>query len=447
MLAIDKNQKAADRLAGEIHCLRSLVAYLSNDVEGTISHARMALELVSSELWTVRVLARVYLAIGLLMSGDQPGSYNAIYSGLREEKVQIVACKATLLSVMCNIFWFAADLKSMEQTASQAIALCMEADFLQILRNSNDYLGRVKYYRNDLPEAEELFASVTAKSGSNYGTAYISSVSGLSMTYQAMGKEVKARQVIGDAIALLLETGNTTQLPIIQAMQAELALMQGDLAFAKHWAASLGLVPPIRPMYGFMTPYLTLVRVWLAQDTPQSLAKVGELLAELQEYLERAHNTRFLIETLAMKALLAQTLDDPVAAQATLTQALRMAQAGRFIRIFVDAGPEMARLLSQLEVDDDLRDYVGEIRAAFPALQQTQKALKQGDLLDPLTDRELQILELLGERLSNKEIAAQLVISAGTVKGHTIKIYQKLDVNGRRQAVDKAVELGLLMPA
>jgi len=104
-------------------------------------------------------------------------------------------------------------------------------------------------------------------------------------------------------------------------------------------------------------------------------------------------------------------------------------------------------LFTQLEVDDDLRDYVGKIRSAFLALRQTREAMRQGELLDPLTDRELQILELLQERLSNNEIAAQLVISSGTVKGHTIKIYQKLDVNGRRQAVDKAVELGLLMPA
>jgi len=218
------------------------------------------------------------------------------------------------------------------------------------------------------------------------------------------------------------------------------------LAKASQWAASLGSVPPLQPMYGILAPHLTLVRVWLAQDTPQSRAKAGELLTELQEYLERTHNTRFLIETLAMQALLAQAPDDPEAAQATLTQALRLAQAGGFIRVFVDAGPEMARLLSQLKVDDDLRDYVGQIRSAFPALQQTQRALRQGELLDPLTDRELQILELLKERLSNNEIAAQLVISSGTVKGHTIKIYQKLDVNGRRQAVDKAVDLGLLMP-
>jgi len=445
LLADDANQEAAKRLAGEIHSLRSLVAYHSSDGEGAISHARMALERVPSELWIVRVLARLYLAGGLLMTGNQSGSYRAIYSAFEEEKGQNERFKGTLLSVVCNIHWLSADLQGLKQAADQSIVLCLESDYRQVLRNSYDFLGRVNYQQNDLPGAEELFIKVTTKPYLNYGTSYVSSVCGLSMTYQALGKEDEAWQVTEEAIAFLLETGNTTQLPNVQAMQAELALKQGDLASAKQWAANLGLVPPLRPMHGFLAPHLTLVRIWLAQDTPLSRAKAAELLTELQAYLEATHNTRFLIETLAMKALLAQVLDDPESAQAILTQALRLAQAGGFIRVFVDAGPEMARLLSQLEVDDDLRDYLGQIRSAFPSLQQTQKAMRQGELLDPLTDRELQILELLCERLSNKEIASQLVISPGTVKGHTIKIYQKLDVNNRRKAVEKAVELGLLM--
>jgi LuxR family maltose regulon positive regulatory protein len=70
----------------------------------------------------------------------------------------------------------------------------------------------------------------------------------------------------------------------------------------------------------------------------------------------------------------------------------------------------------------------------------------QEEILDPLTNRELQILELLKERMTNKEIAAQLTISPGTIKGHTIRIYHKLDVKGRHQAVEKAIVLGILPP-
>jgi len=447
MLADEPDQEKAAKLTGEIQTLRSMLVYLAGDAESAISHARAALELLPPELWIVRVLARLYLGGGLLMLGDKSSALQVLYNSFGEEPIQNDHFKATTLSVACNIHWQIADLQGMRQAASESIALSQKSNCFQILGNSQAYLGFVYYQYSNLPAAVECFTSVVGMPYHNYGTAYINSICGLSMTYQALGKEAEARQVIEDSISFLLGTGNSYMLPSILATQAELALKQGNLAAAKQWAANLGLVPPLRPMYGLLAPHLVLAKVWLAQDTPASQAKASELLLQLREYLEKTYNTRFLIETLALQALQAQSLGDQDFALATLEQALRLAQAGGFIRVFVDEGPGMARLFTQLEVDDDLRDYVGKIRSAFPALRQTREAMRQGELLDPLTDRELQILELLQERLSNNEIAAQLVISSGTVKGHTIKIYQKLDVNGRRQAVDKAVELGLLMPA
>ena len=104
----------------------------------------------------------------------------------------------------------------------------------------------------------------------------------------------------------------------------------------------------------------------------------------------------------------------------------------------------MTDLLSRLKPSQGLRNYVDQIRAAFPASQGSVPFTSPEELLEPLTNRELQILELLRGRLTNKEIATQLVISPGTVKWHTIRIYDKMDVNGRRQAVEKAIKLGIL---
>ena len=446
ILADRPDKEATGRLDGEIHTLRSLILFHTGDLEGAVFEARKALEQTPPELWTVRSLARLYLSGGLLMTGDKSGSLRAIYGAFEEEKSKSERFKANLLLLVCYIYWISADLRSMQQSAESAITLCLELNHLQILEICQFQLGCVHYQRNDLRAAAELFAGAIARPYQNFGTCYSDCVCGLSMTYQAQGKEVEARQVIEDAIAFLLSTGNSTQLPYILSLQAEIALQQGNLALASQWAEKLNPVLTLRPMSLFIESPLTLVKVWLAQNTPASLAKAGELLAQLQEYLEGTYNTRFLIDTMALQALHQQSLGDQESAQAALVKALRLAQAGGFIRIFVDAGPEMARLFSQLEVDDDLRDYVGKIRAAFPGLRQTQSALRQGELLDPLTDREMQILRLLQKRLSNKEIAAQLVISAGTVKGHTIKIYQKMNVEGRRQAVEKAIALGLLIP-
>ena len=193
-----------------------------------------------------------------------------------------------------------------------------------------------------------------------------------------------------------------------------------------------------------MALHLTLIKVWLAQNTPAYQVKAAELLDQLQEYLTNIHNTRFLIDTLALQALLADAIGDHAKALDALEKSLRLAQPGGFVRVFVDLGSKMAALLARIEADNSLRDYVLRIQTAFPEFQLNQKTLSQGELLEALTNRELQILELLREHLTNKEIATQLVISPGTVKGHTIRIYQKLNVKGRHQAVEKAISLGIL---
>jgi LuxR family maltose regulon positive regulatory protein len=120
------------------------------------------------------------------------------------------------------------------------------------------------------------------------------------------------------------------------------------------------------------------------------------------------------------------------------------------VRLFVDLGPRVADLLGRLQergrVINGGAPYVGQILSALRTSAPTPASASQEGLIEPLTERELEVLGLLGRRLSNKEIAARLVIAPGTVKSHTIHIYQKLDVNGRRQAVERARALGILSP-
>ena len=129
-----------------------------------------------------------------------------------------------------------------------------------------------------------------------------------------------------------------------------------------------------------------------------------------------------------------------------------MAEPGGFIRLFVDLGPRMADLLKQLIKQNVAVGYIGQILAAFrederavgPEVADQPIASPRQPLVDPLTHRELDVLDLLAQRLSNKEIADKLFISAETVKGHLRNIYQKLEVKKRREAVEKAKNLGIL---
>jgi len=133
-----------------------------------------------------------------------------------------------------------------------------------------------------------------------------------------------------------------------------------------------------------------------------------------------------------------------------------LAEPGGFIRLFIDLVPQMADLLKQLVKQNVAVNYIGGILAAFKEdedramqdesdhLSAQSSPLGNQPLVERLTNRELEILNLLGQWLQNKEIAAELFISPLTVKKHLDNIYGKLNISGRRQAVEKAYTLGIL---
>jgi LuxR family maltose regulon positive regulatory protein len=158
---------------------------------------------------------------------------------------------------------------------------------------------------------------------------------------------------------------------------------------------------------------------------------------------------------LALLAILHDAEGDEAVALAQLRRAVELAQPGGIVRLFVDLGPPVARLLQRLQGQDILPDYMsqflGQILAVFDESASDQDQFSVGKSLRPspalansLTSREMEVIELLAKRLTNKEIARKLVISPDTVKTHTLNIYAKLNVHSRRQAVDRAIEIGFL---
>jgi LuxR family maltose regulon positive regulatory protein len=200
----------------------------------------------------------------------------------------------------------------------------------------------------------------------------------------------------------------------------------------------------------------------LAQDTEDSRQQAADFLEQLYDFVTFSHSRRFQIDVLALQALLYDSQGEEPDARKSLTHALQLAEPGGFIRPFVELGPPMADLLKRLHRKKIARGYIEKILAAFdreggravlpeangrptaPARQPQDPSPLSPPLVEPLTNRELDVLELLGQRLSNKEIADKLFISVETVKGHLKNIYQKLEVNKRREAVEKAKKIGLL---
>jgi LuxR family maltose regulon positive regulatory protein len=233
----------------------------------------------------------------------------------------------------------------------------------------------------------------------------------------------------------------------VQSFQAELAVMQGRGHAYLQWAEQAYASLQLAPMVYFYAPPLSIPKVLLAAGTPGGRRMAADCLQRLQEFAESKHHTRIMIEVLALKALLHNANNEQDAALVDLEDSLALAQAGGFIRLYVDLGPAIADLLRRMQNREPFTGYIASILKAF-ADSSSLAAVSEGNrqLIEPLTGREAEIIDLLAKRYSNKEIAAELVISPATVKRYASNLYKKLNVHNRREAVVAARALGLIPP-
>ena len=218
------------------------------------------------------------------------------------------------------------------------------------------------------------------------------------------------------------------------ACHVQIALGQDDLAAAQFWAEQVKEATDTSLLYPCLG--LTPVRIMLASHEKTAAA---ERLNELYETASQKGCGVGMVEVRALQALTADTPDD---ALYFLQDALKRAQPEGFIRTFVDKGEPMKALLERLKSQGgERKSYILTILAAFGEMGRT---CKSQPFVEPMSERELEILRLMADGLSNREIAERLVISVGTAKSHVHHILEKVGGNSRAQAVAKARELGLL---
>ena len=219
------------------------------------------------------------------------------------------------------------------------------------------------------------------------------------------------------------------------ACHVQIALAQGDLVTASHWAEQVMEAADASLLYPRLG--LTSARLLLTQDKKSDAAKE---LEKLYEIASKAGWGSGMIETRALQAL---TVTAPTNALRFLDDALKQAQPEGFIRTFVDNGTPMKFLLERMKAEGgELKDYVLTLLSAFGG--ESDRGNRSQPLVEAISERELEILRLLADGLSNREIAERLVISVGTTKSHVHHILEKLGTESRMQAVAKARELGLL---
>jgi len=230
------------------------------------------------------------------------------------------------------------------------------------------------------------------------------------------------------------------------AWRGRVLLERDKLDDASQWAVERGLDTEKELAFPREREYLVLARILIAK---RRLGEATRLLQRLREATENSGHLSRGIEVLILQALAFQAQGDMDQAITTLERALSLAEPKGFVRIFVDEGPPIVRLLHEALNHGIAPDYVRRLLIAISSdepvqADTTSSQTDQSELVEPLSKRELEVLQLIAKGLTNKEIASRLFLSQNTVKVHTRNIHGKLGVHSRTQAVAKARALGIL---
>jgi LuxR family maltose regulon positive regulatory protein len=246
----------------------------------------------------------------------------------------------------------------------------------------------------------------------------------------------------------------------IAARKARVWVAQGRLDEAQGWAREQGLTVENDLCYLSEFDHITLVRVLLARyqrdRADGSISGAVGLLERLLKAAEEGGRNGSVIEILVLQAMVYHAQGDLPAALLPLRRALALAEPEGYIRMFLDEGSSMMQLLREASARKIMPGYTDKLLAAFEAEMRPVPAASPGKsedkpdhppaqpLIEPLSQRELDILNLIAQGLSNRVIGERLFLALDTVKGHNRKIFDKLQVQSRTEAIARARELGLL---
>jgi LuxR family transcriptional regulator, maltose regulon positive regulatory protein len=270
---------------------------------------------------------------------------------------------------------------------------------------------------------------------------------------QAQGDAVAALEIVGEAGRVELSPQVTALFNPVPSQRARLLLAQGDVHAAAQWTTAAGLSPDDEPEYAQEPAYLVLARVLLARNDP------GPALTLLQRLLDAAASqgrTGSIVEIQALRALALAARGDHASALVTLTESVTLARRHGYVRVLADEGAPMRALLARLSAARLGQQHAarridpGYLAALVRACGQAdgvpppRRAVPAPGLIEPLTDRELEVLRLLAAGKSNQRIAHDLVVALDTVKKHVTHVLGKLGAANRTEAAARARQLGLI---
>jgi LuxR family maltose regulon positive regulatory protein len=460
MVVVDEAQFRS--LPATIASARAFHAQALSDVPGTVKYARQALDLLPEDNYFERAIPASLLGLAYWASGDLEAAYRSIAdarANMRMTGSIHLAISGT--SILADIRMGQGRLQEAVNTYEQSLQLATKQGDSVLRGTANLYLGLSELHleQGDLEAATQHLTRSKELGEQAALEAY---------QYRRRVVQAQIKEIEGDidgALELLNEaerlytSGVLPDVRPVAALKTRVWVRQGKLNEALAWARERGLSVDNKLSYLLEFEHITLARVLIARykrnEEDGSIYEALGLLERLLKAAEEGGRAGSAIEILVLHALAHQAQGDVPFALAPLERALTLAEPEGYVRIFVDEGPRMAELLTRMKAEGGRHQeyYTHKLLAAFgkrtsvhpfDTAQDKLSALSPQPLVEPLSERELEVLRLLGTELSGPEIARQLLVSLSTMRTHTRNIYNKLEVNNRRAAVRRAEELDLL---
>lgn len=421
------------KIPAHLEMYRAALALNSGDPAGTIAHADEAARLAQSQDDLTRAAATALSGLASWTTGDLEAAhlrYTAAVDGLtKADRVpDVLGCSITLGDLEMT----QGRLDDAERTFERALDLAGAQD----LRGEADMwvgLATVAWHRGDLTRTAELLRTAE-ELGEDAGLAQnpYRWRRGLALLRAGQGDIESAVQLLDDAIRVYVGDYSPHVQPVA-ATRARVLAANGRVDEALDWARKEGLAADDELSYLREYEHVTLARILVANGQRQQAL---DLLARLLSAAEEGGRTGTVIEILVLMAMARRDT-------APLERALGLAESGGWIRVFAGEGAPMRELLDRAGDSPFRRRVLAAMQTGLPR-ESTPAKPDQSPLIDPLSERELEVLRLLDSELDGPDIARHLVVSLNTVRTHTKHIYTKLDVNSRRSAVARARQLGLL---
>ena len=421
-------------LIGQIAAARATLALTRYDVEGMLSQSRRALEFLPPNSLFLRANANWTLGYAYLLLGDRVAARQAFTESIALSQSARAIFTIILATIgLGNVQEADNQLYQAAETYRQVLELAGDQP-QQIIHEAHLGLARILYEWNDLKAAEQhaRLALQLARQYERVIDRYVICEVFLARLKLAQGDSSGAAAILAQAAQSARQHNFIHRLPEVAAAKVLTFIQQGNLAAATELAKSYALP-------------LSQARVHLAHgDTSAALAVLEKFRREVEARDLKDERLKAII----LQAVVLHQRGDQEEAVRLLVEALALAELGGFVRLFLDEGPPMAQLLHAVSGRGILPNYTGKLLSAFETelhKYENQPALSLDlQLVEPLSPRELEVLRLVAQGLSNQEIGERLFLALSTIKGYNRKIYRKLGVQRRTEAILRGRELGLL---